>query len=209
MSPHLEKTMPTGDTNNFNAKTKLDHLKTTTKTMPPPTAIDGDKKTIDQDQRPDMDQQIARPLSTSSSFDQMLNKIETAFSRSNKSVDVDELWKVLEDYKSNTDDWSRYAYYDLRKYKRNLVAEYDKYNVMIICWAPGSQSCIHDHSGSHCFMKILDGELFESRFAWPEQNQISGDQSREMCRLSDTVMKTDDVLYINGKLRKSRLKDTV
>lgn len=133
------------------------------------------------------------------SFDQLLNKIQTVFGRSNSSVDVDELWKVLEDYKSNPDEWAKYAFYDMRKYKRNLVAEHDKYNVMIICWGPGSQSCIHDHSGSHCFMKMLDGELIESRFAWPDQNQILGEQGREMCRLSDTLMKQDDVLYINGK----------
>ena len=164
----------------------------------------GDESKVSEQNRMDMKQQIALPLAKSNttcgSFDKMLHKIETVFGRSNKSVDVDELWKVLEDYKSNNDEWSRYAYYDARKYKRNLVAEYDKYNVMIICWAPGSQSCIHDHSGSHCFMKILDGELFESRFAWPEQNQLSGDQSQEMCCLSNTKMATDDVLYINGKL---------
>lgn len=132
-------------------------------------------------------------------FNELLNRIETAFNRTNSSLDVDELWRVLEDYKSKPEEWAKYAYYDMSKYKRNLVAEHDKYNVMIICWGPGSQSCIHDHSGSHCFMKVLDGELIESRFAWPDENQIQGVQSQEMCHLSDTLMKDNHVVYINGE----------
>lgn len=84
----------------------------------------------------------------------MLDKVDAVFNRSNSSVDVDELWQVLEEYQSVPSEWSQYAYYDMKKYKRNLVAEHDKYNVMIICWGPNVKSCIHDHSGSHCFMKV-------------------------------------------------------
>lgn len=133
------------------------------------------------------------------SFEQLIDQLETAFKRSTSSVDVDELWKVLEDYKSTPSEWAKFAFYDMSKYKRNLVAEFDKFNVMIIGWGPNSQSCIHDHSGSHCFMKVLDGELIESRFAWPDENSIKGVEEQEMCRLSDTRMVENDVLYINGE----------
>lgn len=92
--------------------------------------------------------------STKSSFQQLLDNIDAVFERDDCKVDVDELWRVLEEYKSSPADWSHYAYYDMRKYKRNLVAEHPKYNVMILCWAPNSTSSIHDHSGSHCFMKV-------------------------------------------------------
>ena len=49
---------------------------------------------------------------------------------------------------------------------------------------------------------MLQGELIESRFAWPKQDQIIGTQSEEMCCLSDTRMQHNDVHYINGKLLK-------
>lgn len=39
-----------------------------------------------------------------------------------------------------------------------------------------SLSPIHDHSGSHCVMKILDGELQETLFNWP----ASGEQQDEV-----------------------------
>jgi cysteine dioxygenase len=32
---------------------------------------------------------------------------------------------------------------------------------MILCWAPGNQSMIHDHADAHCFVKVLDGDLRE------------------------------------------------
>lgn len=52
---------------------------------------------------------------------------------------------------------------------------------------------------SHFSAQVLDGELIESRFAWPNKDQIVGAHGQEMCRLSDTRMLRDDVLYINGE----------
>lgn len=48
-------------------------------------------------------------------------------------------------------------------------------------------------------LQVIDGELIESRFAWPDQDQILGANKQEMCRLSDTRMAPNDVLYINGE----------
>lgn len=32
---------------------------------------------------------------------------------------------------------------------------------MLLCWAPGNQSSIHDHADAHCFVKDLEGTLKE------------------------------------------------
>lgn len=88
------------------------------------------------------------------SFQEMLDALRAEFGRADKKVNVDELWRILEAYKSDPDDWKNYAHYDMLKYKRNLVDEDENYNVMIIGWGPATKSCIHDHSGSHCFMKV-------------------------------------------------------
>ena len=146
---------------------------------------------------PDDNESAALPFAQ---FDLMLNRLEREFDRSKGFVDVDEIWRILEDYNSQRDDWAKFAYYDTTKYKRNLVAEYDKYNVMIITWGPGSRSCIHDHAGSHCFMKVLDGELIEGRFAWPDEGALAGAKSQEMSRVMDTRMRLNDVVYIHGEL---------
>lgn len=90
---------------------------------------------------------------------------------------------------------------------------------MIICWGEGHGSAIHDHADSHCFMKMLKGELREIRYAWPNNNNNnniiefngSADISEkpngehdeeyngsELNEISRAIMETNSVHYING-----------
>ena len=71
-------------------------------------------------------------------------------------------FELSNSYKSNPGDWRKYAKFDKYKYTRNLVHEGNgKFNLMLLCWAPGNQSSIHDHANAHCFVKVLDGSLRE------------------------------------------------
>lgn len=101
---------------------------------------------------PDLDNKLS--ANQESSFQGLLNAVRKEFSRPDKKVNIDEIWRILEGYKSKPNDWKKYVHYDMLKYKRNLVDEDENYNVMIIGWGPNTKSCIHDHSGSHCFMKV-------------------------------------------------------
>jgi cysteine dioxygenase len=67
-----------------------------------------------------------------------------------------------------------------------------KFNLIILCWGPGQGSPIHDHADAHCFMKMLDGELKEVRFDWPSGS------AQELHETSSTVLKVNEVSYING-----------
>lgn len=43
------------------------------------------------------------------------------------------------------------------RYTRNLVERGNgRYNLIVLCWDSGQGSSIHDHAGSHCFMKVLN-----------------------------------------------------
>ena len=70
--------------------------------------------------------------------------------------------EILSAYHTNRADWKKFAKFDPYKYTRNLVHEGNgKFNLMLLCWAPGNQSSIHDHADAHCFVKDLDGTLKE------------------------------------------------
>lgn len=97
-----------------------------------------------------------------SPFQQMLDQIRSLFDDPQNSVDIEQVKQVLASYKSNYKDWAKYAFYEPNKYKRNLVDEHEKYNVMILTWGRGAKSRIHDHSGSHCFMKVCTQGIFRS-----------------------------------------------
>lgn len=90
---------------------------------------------------------------------------------------------------------------------------------MLICWGEGHGSAIHDHADSHCFMKVLKGELSEIRYAWPSENDectddpmadigeneqtSDGDQLYELSRNS---MELNGVYYINGNFIRVNLR---
>ncbi|KAI8971913.1 RmlC-like cupin domain-containing protein [Mycotypha africana] len=88
-----------------------------------------------------------------------------------ESIDAQQIIQLMEKYSSNSEDWSQYTLFDhSRAYTRNLIDDGNgKFNLMILAWSKGQQSPIHDHAGSHCVMKILDGELQETLFNWPEE----------------------------------------
>ena len=78
------------------------------------------------------------------------------------TTDSNQVEELLCAYHTNRTDWKKFAKFDPYKYTRNLVHEGNgKFNLMLLCWAPGNQSSIHDHADAHCFVKNLDGVLKE------------------------------------------------
>lgn len=55
-------------------------------------------------------------------------------------------------------------------------------------------SSIHDHTNSHCFMKLLQGQLKETLFGWPDVKS-QGD----MVQKSQRILQENKVAYINGE----------
>uniref|UniRef100_A0A8R1DN15 Cysteine dioxygenase n=1 Tax=Caenorhabditis japonica TaxID=281687 RepID=A0A8R1DN15_CAEJA len=106
-----------------------------------------------------------------SSFVQLVVKIREIFAQ--KLVNVDEVMELLESYKSKINEWRRFAIFDMNRYTRNLVdVGNGKYNLMILCWGPGMASSVHDHTDAHCFVKILDGALTETKYHWPRKKHV-------------------------------------
>ncbi|XP_075988554.1 cysteine dioxygenase type 1 [Anticarsia gemmatalis] len=103
-------------------------------------------------------------------LERLIEELHRVFSRD--YVNVQEVQKLMAGYKSNPKDWSKYAKFDRFRYTRNLVdAGNGAFNIMILCWGPGHASAIHDHADSHCFMKLLSGNLDEVRYEWPDNVQ--------------------------------------
>lgn len=81
----------------------------------------------------------------------------------------------------------------LNRYTRNLVDNGNgKYNLMLLCWGEGHGSSIHDHADSHCFMKMLQGSLIETRFAWPQE------KNEELKEISRKQLHLNELCYMNG-----------
>uniref|UniRef100_A0A8C2Z2C8 Cysteine dioxygenase n=1 Tax=Cyclopterus lumpus TaxID=8103 RepID=A0A8C2Z2C8_CYCLU len=111
------------------------------------------------------------------------------------SINVEEVQDIMEAYETNPQEWMKYAKFDQYRYTRNLVDEGNgKFNLMILCWGEGHGSSIHDHTDSHCFMKLLQGQLKETLFHWPESKSQG-----PMVQKSQRILQENTVAYINGE----------
>lgn len=107
-----------------------------------------------------MDPQEIKTDQSGLTWDSLIEQLLEIFE--DDDVNIEEVESLLASYKSDPKDWKKFAKFDKFKYTRNLVHEGNgKFNLMLLCWAEGNQSSIHDHADAHCFVKVLDGGLRE------------------------------------------------
>uniref|UniRef100_A0A8C7D744 Cysteine dioxygenase n=1 Tax=Oncorhynchus kisutch TaxID=8019 RepID=A0A8C7D744_ONCKI len=136
---------------------------------------------------------------TPKSLDDLIKLLHKLFE--SDKINVEEVQQIMEAYDSNPQEWKKFAMFDPTRYTRNLVDEGNgKFNLILLCWGEGQGSSIHDHTDSHCFMKMLQGELKETLFEWPKnKTQDVGD----MVQKSQRILKENQCAYINGKIQGS------
>lgn len=64
-----------------------------------------------------------------------------------ENVNIELVETLMSSYKSNPQDWRKFAKFDRYRYTRNLVDEGNgKFNLMLLCWGEGHGSAVHDHA---------------------------------------------------------------
>ena len=56
------------------------------------------------------------------------------------------------------------ARFDERRYRRRSLYRGPEYEVLLLCWRAGQRSPIHDHPGSRCAFRVMEGTSAESVF---------------------------------------------
>ncbi|KAK3487621.1 cysteine dioxygenase [Neurospora hispaniola] len=144
-------------------------------------------------------------------FDKLVQALKDALGPSSgltsDDVDVEHLTRLMLDYQSDEVEWSRFAFGDAsRGYTRNLVDEGNgKSNLLVLVWSPGKGSPIHDHGNAHCLMKILQGNLTETRYAFPDSTSSSSSSSpssepERMQVIAEKVYRENEVAYMADEL---------
>lgn len=112
-------------------------------------------------------------------------------------VNIDNVMNILKAYRSNPISWSKYTTFINNSYTRNLVdAGNGKYKILILCWAAGVKSRIHDHSSAQCFVKILKGHLTEKRYEFPNENL----REQPLREKSLVTLGIDEITLMNDEL---------
>ncbi|XP_048360010.1 cysteine dioxygenase type 1 isoform X1 [Sphaerodactylus townsendi] len=148
-----------------------------------------------------MDQPTQTEVWKAQTLDELIEILHQLFSVD--KVNVAEVQGVMESYESHPEEWTQFAQFDQFRYTRNLVDKgNEKFNLMILCWGEGHGSSIHDHMDSHCFMKILQGNLKETLFEWPDKKG-----GGEMVKKSERVLKENQCAYISDCIGLHRVEN--
>lgn len=79
-------------------------------------------------------------------------------------VPLDELRSLMARLDVSESDLGEAVSFGESGYRRNLVRRTDSYEMLVLCWAPGQRSPIHDHAQSTCGVRVVAGEATETRF---------------------------------------------
>lgn len=92
-----------------------------------------------------------------------LNGVETDLS---KTAEVQgQILATLRDAKLSRAEWERYVTHHPTRFTRNLISKGDGlFNLLLLVWGPKQFSEIHNHGGSMCFFRVMEGRILEDRF---------------------------------------------
>lgn len=115
--------------------------------------------------------------------------------------------EVLQQTRLNPREWEQHAVYRRGRYTRNIVGySPNQFIALLLCWEKGQQSPIHDHSGAHCFIKMLSGQLRERKFAWAADGTVGTEEAGE-APLMDASKQEKSVSFMHDSLGLHRIEN--
>lgn len=79
-------------------------------------------------------------------------------------ADLPLLGALLDAAHLTLDDVREHLRFREDQYSRNKVSSGPWYDLFVMGWRPGQSSCIHDHAGSSCALRIVQGRATELGF---------------------------------------------
>ena len=86
-------------------------------------------------------------------------------------------------------NWKEYVQFNSDKYNRIRIITEDNFEIILICWKKGQKSKIHDHPENGCLMKLLEGNLCETRYIR---------EGNKMIKTCSNNILIDNVSFISG-----------
>lgn len=80
-------------------------------------------------------------------------------------ADLDALKALLEELDIARTDLDQACCFSEDCYQRNIIRESPWYELVCLCWRSGQRTPIHDHRGSSCAFRVVEGTATEIRFA--------------------------------------------
>jgi cysteine dioxygenase len=113
-------------------------------------------------------------------------------------VPLRELVRRMTDVSIALDDVAEWLVFSDECYRRNLMHAGPGYQALILCWRSGQRSPIHDHPGSSCGVRVLQGTLTEVFFRRGASGTIVAAGSHELAEGTVTGSQDQDIHQISN-----------
>lgn len=90
-----------------------------------------------------------------------------------------ELLAALDGLKIGPDDLADVVGFDDTCYRRTIVHSRPHYQVLVLCWRSGQRSPIHNHRGSSCVVRVIQGQAMETRFEATPSGRLAPTSTHE------------------------------
>jgi cysteine dioxygenase len=95
-------------------------------------------------------------------------------------------------------DLSDYLVFRPERYVRNLLHAGPAYQALVLCWRSGQRSPIHNHRGSHCGVKVLQGIATETLFTRGPNGLVYPVCSRDLPAGHTCASADDDIHQVSN-----------
>lgn len=95
-------------------------------------------------------------------------------------VDLEVLSRLLNAVAPRREDLGCVCRFGSEGYKRNTISRSERYELLALCWHSGHSTPIHDHRGSSCAFRVIEGVGTEIRFRKTESGLVCPTASVEM-----------------------------
>jgi cysteine dioxygenase len=94
-------------------------------------------------------------------------------------ADRETILTLLQDSPVRPQDMIEACKFDHVRYARNVLAKSQWYELVVICWRSGQSSPIHDHLGTVCGVRVVDGIATETTYREVGGNRVHAVARRE------------------------------
>ena len=108
-----------------------------------------------------------------------LNDLIDLLNKQSDPPTLEQLNAWLENAIISEDELRPYVGFKEANYWRHRVCRNQFVEMLVLCWGPGHRTPIHDHNGSHGAVKVFEGVLWETTFAYDEQRGLCYKSGRE------------------------------
>src|SRR5690348_7765877 len=79
-------------------------------------------------------------------------------------IPLDDLVRGLRQLRLDPAEIQPFLQFSSANYRRNLIHAGPAYHALLLCWRAGQRSPIHDHRGSACGVRVIQGSATETVF---------------------------------------------